>query len=247
MTAAALLVVLGAALIMQATGMSMALGAFLAGVLLAESNYRHELEADIEPFRGLLLALFFMGIGMTIDMNVVQHNAALILGAAVVLTVLKAGIVFLLYQATCAGADALRAGSVLTGAGEFAFVLLPLGASLAIFDAAQVSHHHDAGTAGRRPVGPGFASMVEAQSARARRFQRRARISAGDRLRPLRPDRLAMPLGGGRRCHHHRQGPGHDPGRRSVRLQDLLRRRHAARRAARRRRRASQADRGLHR
>jgi hypothetical protein len=69
----------------------------------------------------------------------VQHNAALILGAAVVLTVLKAGIVFLLYQATCAGADALRAGSVLTGAGEFAFVLLPLGASLAIFDAAQVS------------------------------------------------------------------------------------------------------------
>jgi voltage-gated potassium channel Kch len=139
MTAAALLVVLGAALIMQAAGMSMALGAFLAGVLLAESNYRHELEADIEPFRGLLLALFFMGIGMTIDMNVVQHNAALILGAAVVLTVLKAGIVFLLYQATCAGADALRAGSVLTGAGEFAFVLLPLGASLAIFDAAQVS------------------------------------------------------------------------------------------------------------
>ena len=65
MTAAALLVVLGAALLMQAVGMSMALGAFLAGVLLAESNYRHELEADIEPFRGLLLALFFMGVGMT--------------------------------------------------------------------------------------------------------------------------------------------------------------------------------------
>ena len=56
MTAAALLVVLGAALLMQGVGMSMALGAFLAGVLLAESNYRHELEADIEPFRGLLLA-----------------------------------------------------------------------------------------------------------------------------------------------------------------------------------------------
>jgi glutathione-regulated potassium-efflux system protein KefB len=139
MTAAALLVVLGAALIMQAAGMSMALGAFLAGVLLAESNYRHELEADIEPFRGLLLALFFMGVGMTIDMGVVYQNAPLILGAAVVLTVLKAGIVFLLFRATCARADALRAGSVLTGAGEFAFVLVPLGASLAIFDAAQVS------------------------------------------------------------------------------------------------------------
>src|SRR3984893_11009243 len=67
MTAAALLGVLGAGLAMQLAGMSMALGAFLAGVLLAESNYRHELEADIEPFRGLLLALFFMGIGMSID------------------------------------------------------------------------------------------------------------------------------------------------------------------------------------
>jgi glutathione-regulated potassium-efflux system protein KefB len=139
MTAAALLVVLGAALVMQVAGMSMALGAFLAGVLLAESNYRHELEADIEPFRGLLLALFFMGIGMTIDMNVARHNISLILGAAVVLTVLKAAIVFLLFRATCARDDALRAGSVLTGAGEFAFVLVPLGVSLAIFDAEQAS------------------------------------------------------------------------------------------------------------
>src|ERR1700738_1331884 len=119
MTAAALLSVLGAALIMQLAGMSMALGAFLAGVLLAESDYRHEIEADIEPFRGLLLALFFMGIGMTIDMNVVRHNIALILGAAAVLTVLKAAIVFLLFRTTCARDDALRAGSVLTGAGEF--------------------------------------------------------------------------------------------------------------------------------
>jgi glutathione-regulated potassium-efflux system protein KefB len=140
MTAAALLVVLGAALTMLAAGMSMALGAFLAGVLLAESNYRHELEADIEPFRGLLLALFFMGVGMTIDLNVVRANLVLIIAAALVLTVLKAAIVYLLFRATCRRpADALRAGSVLTGAGEFAFVLLPLGATLAIFDAAQVS------------------------------------------------------------------------------------------------------------
>src|SRR5204862_2796149 len=94
MTAAALLVVLGAALIMQQAGMSMALGAFLAGVLLAESNYRHELEADIEPFRGLLLALFFMGIGMTIDMTVVRANLWLILAAAVAITLLKPGVVW---------------------------------------------------------------------------------------------------------------------------------------------------------
>lgn len=140
MTAAALLVVLGAALIMQKTGMSMALGAFLAGVLLAESNYRHELEADIEPFRGLLLALFFMGIGMSIDLAVVRANVWLILVAAVVITALKAGIVWLLFRATCVReADALRAGSVLTAAGEFAFVLIPLGGSLGVLDARQAS------------------------------------------------------------------------------------------------------------
>jgi glutathione-regulated potassium-efflux system protein KefB len=140
MTAAALLVVLGAALIMQKAGMSMALGAFLAGVLLAESNYRHELEADIEPFRGLLLALFFMGIGMSIDPVVVRNNVWLILAAAAVITVLKATIVWLLFKATCVRrADALRAGSVLTAAGEFAFVLIPLGGALGVLDPRQAS------------------------------------------------------------------------------------------------------------
>jgi glutathione-regulated potassium-efflux system protein KefB len=140
MTAAALLVVLGAALLMQKSGMSMALGAFLAGVLLAESNYRHELEADIEPFRGLLLALFFMGIGMNIDVAVVLANIWLILVAAVIITVLKAAIVWLLFRATCAHrGDALRAGSVLTGAGEFAFVLIPLGGSIGVLDTRQAS------------------------------------------------------------------------------------------------------------
>jgi Kef-type K+ transport system membrane component KefB len=64
----------------------MALGAFLAGVMLAGSNYRHELEADIEPFRGLLLALFFMGVGMSIDMDVVMARLALIIVAAIVIT-----------------------------------------------------------------------------------------------------------------------------------------------------------------
>lgn len=140
MTAAALLVVLGAALIMQKAGMSMALGAFLAGVLLAESNYRHELEADIEPFRGLLLALFFMGIGMSIDLAIVRANVWLILVAAIVITALKATIVWLLFRATCVReADALRAGSVLTAAGEFAFVLIPLGGSLGVLDPRQAS------------------------------------------------------------------------------------------------------------
>ena len=140
MTAAALLVVLGAAALMQFAGMSMALGAFLAGVLLAGSNYRHELEADSEPFRGLLLALFFMGVGMSIDMRVVAANLALIFAAAIVITVLKAAIVAVLFRATCANrGDALRAGSVLTGAGEFAYVLIPFGVTLGVMGTAEAS------------------------------------------------------------------------------------------------------------
>jgi len=140
MTCAALLVVLGAALLMDAVGMSTALGAFLAGVLLAESNYRHELEADIEPFRGLLLALFFMGIGMTIDLAVVAGHALLIVAAAAAITLIKAAIVWLMFRTSCTQeGDALRAGSVLTAAGEFAFVLLPLGASLGVLSTSQGS------------------------------------------------------------------------------------------------------------
>jgi glutathione-regulated potassium-efflux system protein KefB len=162
MTAAALLVVLGAALLMQWVGMSMALGAFLAGVLLAESTYRHELEADIEPFRGLLLALFFMGVGMTIDMKIVIANLWLILAAAVIITLLKAGVVWALFRVTCTRrGEALQAGSVLTGAGEFAFVLLPLGASLGMLSAEQGSLL-SAIAAITLLLGPPFASVTDA-------------------------------------------------------------------------------------
>ena len=83
MTAAALLVVLGAALVMQLGGLSMAMGAFLAGVLLSESTFRHQLEADIEPFRGILLGLFFLGVGMSLDLAVVARNWQLMLVAVV--------------------------------------------------------------------------------------------------------------------------------------------------------------------
>jgi glutathione-regulated potassium-efflux system protein KefB len=162
MTAAALLVVLGAALIMQMSGMSMALGAFLAGVMLAESSYRHELEADIEPFRGLLLALFFMGIGMSIDLAVVRANLWLIILAAIIITVMKAAVVWLLFRATCRHrGDGLRAGSVLTAAGEFAFVLIPLGGSLGVFHASQASIL-TAIAAVTMLLGPLVASLTEA-------------------------------------------------------------------------------------
>jgi monovalent cation:proton antiporter-2 (CPA2) family protein len=177
MTAAALLIVIGAALLMQAVGMSMALGAFVAGVLLAESTYRHELEADIEPFRGLLLALFFMGVGMTIDMKIVWANLWLIIAAAVIITLLKALIVWVLFRVTCAGrGDALRAGSVLTGAGEFAFVLLPLGTTLGILSATQGSLL-SAIAAITLLIGPPFATVSDAV---LKRFARRNEREADD-------------------------------------------------------------------
>ncbi|MGB9365133.1 MAG: monovalent cation:proton antiporter-2 (CPA2) family protein [Xanthobacteraceae bacterium] len=173
MTAAALLIVLGSALLMHTVGMSMALGAFLAGVLLAESTYRHELEADIEPFRGLLLALFFMGVGMTIDMRIVWANLALIAAAAVLITLLKAGIVWALFRATCVKrGEALLAGSVLTGAGEFAFVLFPIGTVLGILSASQGSLL-SAIAAITLLLGPPFATLTDLAVRRLARADKR--------------------------------------------------------------------------
>lgn len=124
MTAAALLVVLGAAALMQLAGLSMAMGAFLAGVMLAESSFRHELEADIEPFRGLLLGLFFIAVGMGIDLRLVVSNAAVIAGAVLALMMVKTVLIVGLARATGSDwRDALKIGTVLSQGGEFAFVL----------------------------------------------------------------------------------------------------------------------------
>jgi glutathione-regulated potassium-efflux system protein KefB len=130
MTAAALLVVLGTAMLMEACGMSMALGAFLAGLMLSESQFRHELEADIEPFRGLLMGLFFMSVGMSIDMGLVLRNAALLVALAVGVIVIKSLVVYALMRASrSTHCESLSAAGVLTPAGEFSFVVFPLAAS----------------------------------------------------------------------------------------------------------------------
>ncbi|MDP4593628.1 MAG: cation:proton antiporter [Beijerinckiaceae bacterium] len=127
MTAAALLVVLGAAVLMQMAGMSMALGAFLAGLLLSESRFRHELEANIEPFRGLLMGLFFMSVGMALDGKVVAGSAVWLLVAAAAIISVKAIIVFgLMQMSSCNTRDSVAGASVLTMAGEFAFVVFPV-------------------------------------------------------------------------------------------------------------------------
>ncbi|MBJ2285844.1 cation:proton antiporter [Pseudomonas sp. MF6755] len=129
MTAAALLVVLGAAALMQAAGLSMPMGAFLAGVLLAESRFRHELEANIEPFRGLLLGLFFIAVGMGINVSLVASNAFVIAGTVVALMTVKCALIVGLARATGSGwRDALKIGTVLSQGGEFAFVLFAAAA-----------------------------------------------------------------------------------------------------------------------
>jgi monovalent cation:proton antiporter-2 (CPA2) family protein len=124
-TAAALLIVVGVTLAMEAAGLSPALGAFLAGVVLASSEYRHELESDIEPFKGLLLGLFFISIGATIDFGLVLERPGLVVALVLLLVAVKALIVFALARAW--GHPPRRSLSlalILAQGGEFAFVLL---------------------------------------------------------------------------------------------------------------------------
>lgn len=124
MLTAALLVALGSAGVMHAVGLSMALGAFLAGVLLAESSFRHTLEADIEPFRSLLMGLFFIAVGMSLDFSVLQSNfLEVVIGVFVVMTV-KGLFLWVLSRVTGSpNSDALRIAVTLPQGGEFAFVL----------------------------------------------------------------------------------------------------------------------------
>ena len=136
MTAAALLVVLGAALLMQLGGLSMAMGAFLAGVLLSESSFRHQLEADIEPFRGILLGLFFLAVGMSLDLAVVREHWVLIVSGVLAMMVVKAACIYAVARVLRAGhAEALDRAVLMAQGGEFAFVLLAAAASAGVIDA----------------------------------------------------------------------------------------------------------------
>lgn len=136
MTAAALLVVLGAALLMQVGGLSMAMGAFLAGVLLSESSFRHQLEADIEPFRGILLGIFFIAIGMSLDLAVVARDWLLIAAAVIAFTLVKSFGIFLVARLFGSSwRDALDRVTLFAQGGEFAFVLYAAALAGGIFTA----------------------------------------------------------------------------------------------------------------
>ncbi|HEX5307178.1 MAG TPA: monovalent cation:proton antiporter-2 (CPA2) family protein [Dyella sp.] len=125
-TATALLVVMGTAWLMEEVGVSTTLGAFLAGMLLADSEYRHELESHIEPFKGLLLGLFFISVGMSMDLSLLQHMPLLVFGLVAALLLVKGLLLWPLGRTLGAldGNDALRLTVLLASGGEFAFVVL---------------------------------------------------------------------------------------------------------------------------
>lgn len=132
-TATALMMVVGIALLMTLVGLSPALGTFLAGVVLANSEYRHELESDIDPFKGLLLGLFFMTVGAAINFTLLSENLMLILGLTVLLIAVKAGVLAILAVIfKLRGADRWLLALSLAQAGEFGFVLLSFSVTNAI-------------------------------------------------------------------------------------------------------------------
>src|SRR5271165_115360 len=134
-TAAGLLIVLGTALLVSQVGLSLSLGAFLAGVLLADSEFRHELEADIEPFKGLLLGLFFISVGMSANLNLVREKPVEIIELTLGFMALKVGILWGIGRLSGLSPAASRGLAFsLPSGGEFAFVLFGLAATLGIMD-----------------------------------------------------------------------------------------------------------------
>jgi monovalent cation:proton antiporter-2 (CPA2) family protein len=137
-TATTLLIVIGTAALVSAAGLSMSLGAFMAGVILSDSEYRHELQADIKPFEGLLLGVFFISVGMAANVGLLSAEPLVVLGAVAALLVAKAALGFAL--ARLAGHDArnaVRFALALPQAGEFAFVLFAAALAEGILDQAQ--------------------------------------------------------------------------------------------------------------
>lgn len=132
-TAAALLLVVGSAVIMETIGVSMSLGAFLAGLMLADSEFRHELEADIEPFKGLLLGLFFMTVGMGANLGLLAQTPLLLLALAIGLGVVKFLVVLAITAAAkIPGNEGQRLAVALGQGGEFAFLLFGAGAAVGV-------------------------------------------------------------------------------------------------------------------
>lgn len=136
MTAAALLVVAGTAWIMNGVGLSMAMGAFLAGVLLSDSTFRHQLEADVEPFRAILLGLFFLSVGMALDIGVVIADWRMVLAGLAAFMLVKAAVIYGVARVFKARHhEAIERAALFAQGGEFAFVLYGAAAAGGVIDA----------------------------------------------------------------------------------------------------------------
>ena len=136
LTAGALLVVLCSALLMELAGLSMAMGAFLAGVMLSGSRYRHQIESDIEPFRGLLMGLFFLAVGMSLDLAIVTQEWLLLLSMLLAFMAAKGVVVYAVARMFGAsGHQALQRTSMFLQGGEFAFVLYAAATAAGVLDA----------------------------------------------------------------------------------------------------------------
>ncbi|AXX17017.1 monovalent cation:proton antiporter-2 (CPA2) family protein [Leptospira borgpetersenii] len=132
-TALSLLIVIGASLLMDQVGLSMALGSFLGGVILADSEYRHELESNLEPFKGLFLGLFFLAVGMSINLSEVLKDPILVLFSALILILVKATVLFFIGKiSNHSNETSLNLSVTIAQGGEFAFVILGVGVSLSI-------------------------------------------------------------------------------------------------------------------
>ncbi|QLK62816.1 glutathione-regulated potassium-efflux system protein KefB [Enterobacteriaceae bacterium Kacie_13] len=139
-TAAALLVVLGSALFMDTLGFSMALGTFIAGILLAESEYQHELEIAIEPFKGLLLGLFFISVGMALNLGVLYTHILLVLAGVIILVTVKGAVLYGLSRVFGLRTSVrLQFSAVLSQGGEFAFVLFSAAGAQKVISSSQLS------------------------------------------------------------------------------------------------------------
>jgi monovalent cation:proton antiporter-2 (CPA2) family protein len=215
--ATALLVVALTSLAVGWAGLSMALGAFLAGVMLAESSFKYQIETDIEPFRGMLLGLFFISIGMRLDLDVIAQNWMLVAGGALGLVSVKSAILYALSRMMGAKKDvSLRSAVTLSQGGEFSFVVFTLGVGAALFTGSQVSLMSAIVTL----------SMVMTPI---------LAITADRRFRPHGSDHLTGVAEFRRRYRGCRPRSRPHPQRRALRLQGLLRRRIAARFAVERR------------
>jgi len=135
MTAAALFLVLVTALAMSGAGLSMGMGAFIAGILLADSSFKHQLETEIEPFKGLLLGLFFIAIGMNLDLALLVSEPMFIVSMSLLLVAIKGLIIGLILMANKESRrDAMRIGVMLSQGGEFAFVVMTLAVSSMVLE-----------------------------------------------------------------------------------------------------------------